>query len=516
MTFLKDSQLKSVAYFFFWAILFNLSFVPLPLYSSNQNTYFLPGLANAGFGYLKADWLANTIGSFPLFNALVSTTYKLLPEYFFYLYYLIFSAIYIHALVGIVSKIYDIKSGIQKSFIYITVIAFHNTWLIDIVYSLSFINLWGGVAAQRMNPGFFQPSIFAVLLLLSIYAFLYKRYVIAVLLLNITVAFHFSYFVSATILNLCYSFILIKEEGYKSKSKIIKNGIIFATLAIPFLIYVLTTFSPTSPETWNQYQDILVNFRFPHHAKPEAWIRRDSYFKVILVAIALHLIRKTRLFWIIFISYISAIGLTIIQVVSGSNTLALMFPWRISVYLVPISNTIIISYLILNILQNKKIKNILSNNNIIAIITSLIITVIIVSGYAAIVRNNIPDASIAMMNFVKQNKSAKETYLIPPKPLEMERFRLYTGNPIFVDFKSHPYKDIEVIEWFKRITIANTFFDKSSYTQQDCVFVDEISRSYGITHVVNYSDRHLGKVCANLNKVYGDQKYEIYKIPDKK
>ena len=32
-------------------------------------------------------------------------------------------------------------------------------------------------------------------------------------------------------------------------------------------------------------------------------------------------------------------------------------------------------------------------------------------------------------------------------PVGLQRFRLHTGAPIFVDVKSIPYKDVDVIEW---------------------------------------------------------------------
>ena len=41
-------------------LVFALSYQQWPLYSSNQNTYFLHGLADGGVGFLELDWLAQT------------------------------------------------------------------------------------------------------------------------------------------------------------------------------------------------------------------------------------------------------------------------------------------------------------------------------------------------------------------------------------------------------------------------------------------------------------------------
>ena len=43
-----------------WSLAFALSYAQSPLYTSNQNQYFLHGLARAGFGFLRDDWLVHT------------------------------------------------------------------------------------------------------------------------------------------------------------------------------------------------------------------------------------------------------------------------------------------------------------------------------------------------------------------------------------------------------------------------------------------------------------------------
>src|SRR5207245_2890450 len=35
--------------------------------------------------------------------------------------------------------------------------------------------------------------------------------------------------------------------------------------------------------------------------------------------------------------------------------------------------------------------------------------------------------------------------------IDLQQFRLATGTPIYVDFKSIPYKDDEVLEWQRRL-----------------------------------------------------------------
>src|SRR6476646_12149035 len=47
-----------------------------PLFFSNQNQYLLHGLADAGYGHLDRDWLANTKDPTPVFSAGVAAAYQ--------------------------------------------------------------------------------------------------------------------------------------------------------------------------------------------------------------------------------------------------------------------------------------------------------------------------------------------------------------------------------------------------------------------------------------------------------
>jgi len=80
--------LKRTLYVVFWSILFTLAYAQSPLFSSNQNQYFLHGLANAGFGQLSEDWLANTLDPTPVFSKLIEISWRALPwQPIFYIYF---------------------------------------------------------------------------------------------------------------------------------------------------------------------------------------------------------------------------------------------------------------------------------------------------------------------------------------------------------------------------------------------------------------------------------------------
>lgn len=97
---------------------------------------------------------------------------------------------------------------------------------------------------------------------------------------------------------------------------------------------------------------------------------------------------------------------------------------------------------------------------------------------------HISDDELPLLEFVRQTRRQGDLYLIPvnvpaqadsPRgtpsssdfkplaakkrdalviPVDLQRFRLATGVPIFVDFKAIPYKDTDVLEWYKRLRFA--------------------------------------------------------------
>src|SRR5512139_1108948 len=91
-----------------WSALFAIAYTQSPLYTSNQNQYFLHGLAQAGFGNLKQDWLANTLDPTPVFSILISLTYRLTQQPFlYYLYYTALLVVYLFCLVGIMDSLFN-------------------------------------------------------------------------------------------------------------------------------------------------------------------------------------------------------------------------------------------------------------------------------------------------------------------------------------------------------------------------------------------------------------------------
>src|SRR5262249_27695037 len=124
------------------------------------------------------------------------------------------------------------------------------------------------------------------------------------------------------------------------------------------------------------------------------------------------------------------------------------------------------------------------------------------------------DADLPLMEWVKSHKRQGDLYLIPVKipslstttrgshssdfeplqekktdaaiiPVNLQQFRLHAEAPIFVDFKSIPYKDVEVLEWHERLQQNQQFYDQ--LRAGNCADVQR----HGITHVVLPRDQSI-------------------------
>src|SRR6516165_8665294 len=84
---------------------FALAYGQAPLYYSNQNQYFLHGLAAAGEGSLHDDRLATTADPTPLFSGLVAITARLLHPWAFHVYYGLMQAVYAVAMLGLFARL---------------------------------------------------------------------------------------------------------------------------------------------------------------------------------------------------------------------------------------------------------------------------------------------------------------------------------------------------------------------------------------------------------------------------
>jgi hypothetical protein len=132
--------------------------------------------------------------------------------------------------------------------------------------------------------------------------------------------------------------------------KAILPGFVALLWVLPILAYVYLNFGSTPPETTAQARQLTVEFRIPHHALLSWWFDTTALIKIGLLLLALFLVRKTRLSWALGVPFVLALLLTLAAtpspLFSGSYFLALLFPWRVSIFLVPLSTALILAWLV--------------------------------------------------------------------------------------------------------------------------------------------------------------------------
>ncbi|NJL57039.1 hypothetical protein HC928_19250 [bacterium] len=353
------------------------------------------------------------------------------------------------------------------------------------------------------------------LLVFSIYAFLFRHILLAIASLAVAATFHPTYIPSAALLGLAYMVETYREE--KSLKNVILIGSLSFTFLLPVVLYMSLVFAPTTPELWQQAQDIIVNFRIPHHSFPEIWLSKQpvaSTVQILVMVVGIHLMRGTRLFLPLCIPFIAGVLLTFLQVLGGDNTVAFVAPWRISAFLVPVCTSIILARIICYCLPEEPQHR---PSRYIAIFLSLAVLAFCTVRGAAITKDRFADrdATAGMMDFVKANKQPSDVYLVPFNTTEIWRmqrfwkFRLYTGAPIFINEKSHPYKDLEVLEWYRRVILAQQFYQATDASR--CETLPSLRGNEKITHIV-FAPEHPPIPCAEMEELYNDGAHSVYRI----
>jgi len=191
-----------------WTLAFALAYAQSPLYTSNQNQYFLHGLARAGVGFLGDDWLAHTADPTPLFSLMVQAVAIVLPAWTFYLIYAVAMGLYLFGLVEITSSVFDLAGSTARRLLLAALVVLHSAALRYLLARLVLPEaeyvLEGGVAGQRLLGAVLQPSTIGVFLVVSVALYLRERRMAAILALGIAATVHPTYLLSAGVLLATY------------------------------------------------------------------------------------------------------------------------------------------------------------------------------------------------------------------------------------------------------------------------------------------------------------------------
>jgi len=528
-----DRRFESFLLFAGLSLLFSIAYTQAPLYYSNQNQYLLHGLAAAGEGELADDWLANTADPTPVFSGLIALTARSVGPFAFYVVHTLLLGLYALSLLLVFAKLMGVHDNWRLRLTFVAIL----TLLHSAVARWGSYRLLGwdypwylqsGVAGQYVLGGMLQPSMFGVLLLASIAAYLWDRPAVAVGLAAAAAIMHSTYLVAAGMLTLSY---MIDQwrSGHRRTAPILGVGALLAVL--PSIIYALAMFRPTTPEAFVESQHILARVRIPHHCLPRLWLDGMAAAQLGWIVVGIALSRGTALCFIQIAVLALSAALTMLQVLTDSNTLALLFPWRTSAILVPLATAIVISRLIRWAFAGLQARP--ATFAAASVLAATVATGVALMWFRVGYRNNA--AELPLYEFVRTNREKGDVYLLPVKmpnlaastrgslssdfkplqerakdtrivPIDFQRFRLHAGTPIYVDFKSIPYKDRDVLEWRRRMQWNEHIYEDGVLDRKETLA--DLDRE-GVTHIVVTASRLLQS--AGLAVVYEDANYKIYR-----
>jgi len=487
----------------FAVLLFAALYPQAPLYTDNQNTKFLHGAASAGWGQLGADWTANTLDPLPVFTALVEAVYRWLPTGTFHALFAILVAVYAWAVIGIIRRVHPAGLEGSTAWIFAALFVFlHFTPLND--------ELLDGVAKQYILDHYIQPCVLGVFVLLAIRLMLDNRNLPAALCLAVAVLFHpGAYLMTAGLILIVMFWLALQQKTPFLRAAV--PVIVFAALLAPLGIYQAYAFAPTSPETWRQAIDILSNQRIPHHTKVDSWLDAGNVARLAVLVWVCWLLRGSRPLFAVMATLTGFVLVsTVVLLIVPDAAATFSTPWRVTAVLMPIAMVILIHRLSLALAawcQRRELSYARTRGAALAVI-------VVLSAFAVFQTLNgqkeyDAEKSSGVIRHARDTAGEGQLYLVPPRKPDFDHFRLESGVPILANWKSHPYLDVEVIEWYGRILAADRLYkakDAASRNQAARQLIDQ----YGITHLVVQNRVTLD--LPGLVEVHTDPHYRVYKV----
>jgi hypothetical protein len=463
-----------------------------PLFYSNQNTKFLHGLAQAGYGYLSQDWTANTVDGLPVFSVLVRWTAEIGPFWLFYLEQFLAYALYVWAafLIFRRSSAWAAAAGMLPLLLFGAVFAMLH-------YEQS---VMGGVAKQLIIKTFLEPATFGGFALLGIAVFLAGRPLLAALLINVAAALHAGYVAPGGFLLLGMAACLPLTPKPERQRLVLAVAVGLALLALDAYLLKLA-FPPTSPEAQAAATDLLANKRIPQHTDPLHWMNGESLFKLVLCLAAAALTPNRHIARILVVGVIGILASALLVIVIEANFVRLVSPWRVSVFLVPIAWVALLAWLFERALPWLRSRGRLRPALAVAAAASLAFAAL---GIAATTDNfGRDDPEYDAM--VRAELGPGQVYLTSP---EATYFRLRYGAPQYVSEKTHPYLDVEVLEWQRRIEVATALYAGDSF---DCEVLAKLRDQEHVTHVLRRK-REPTMTCPFAHEIGAKGESRLYRL----
>lgn len=481
-----------------YATLFALLYAQMPLFTGNQHTKFLQAAAGSGVGFLSSDWTANTVDPLPAFTWLIYPVFAFLPVATFHVMLGVLLFVFAYAAVGIAGHLHRARSDqpipLEVALLFAGVLA---------LFSMVIITMTRGVANQYMLSHVLQPCVFGVFILLGLDLWLEKRFAWAAAALAVAAIFHpGAYLLTSTIL---LATLLLSSRSELSLRTASAALAVYLALVAPLMFYQAQSLSPTTPEAFARAAEILADIRIPHHTNVSLWFDVGAAAKFAWMLLACVIVRRQRqLFWCLVVITAFAMTSSFALWLYPNAGMRFSTPWRVTAISMPLATIIVLYFAgvwITEVVARRPGWPVHLRRGL--AVASAALCVVLLAGAARQYLWPARDGTAGAVAYARQHAGAGQVYLVPTDRFE---FRLATGLPILVSYKSHPYKDVEVLEWYERVANAKKIYA----TAADATKGGEASQlldRYAITHVLLPTKSNFA--VAPFREVYADTDFRI-------
>jgi hypothetical protein len=499
---------KTIAdrWFYFCPILFGLAYSQSALFSENQNTKFISGLALAGYRDVAADWMTHITDPFPLFSSLLKWQYQLLGLYTgAHFSFLLLVSIYGISGVWLAKSLFAHNEDRRR-----VLLVFSLIWLF--IHTIGLRGLWldffpEGLSGQYMLGSYYQPCVFGVLLLTGTATYISGRPILAAVCFVLAPLFHPTYLISSALIATAITALPANQSlGIGWGKRLLFLSLVVLVLT-PYAAWSYASLTSGDPLVRDKAHQLLAETRIPNHAILSAWSisRTVKFFIVGLVAAWL---RRKQLVGQLLLVMLLVVAATILWAIMDKNsTLAVIAPWRVSVFLAPLSWVVLLAavaeWLTREISKESYISlSVLKRASIIAVTLACIAGIAdVISDYQDKIEKKYYPVSRFLVNYHKPGNK----YLIPP---DQKHIRLEAGVPVYVTWKSHPTKDSEFLEWYKRIETARAIYEKRTDRKQS--EISDLIESNSVTHVIWPISKEEFPFSQMGQQVYRDSYYSLW------
>lgn len=490
----------------------------IPLYNITQNEYYAHAFANAHEDLLQNDWFVHTQLKHIVFSWMVEGLFRLnIVQQGTHIIQVILEAIFYISSFYIVQSIFVVIKKRNKKFepfdvnllslvSVLILLIIHNSFvLVGLANRFNaFITdahlLWrefsnfSGFAVQVMNGGYLQPSEFGILFLPAIALALRSRWRIATVLLAIVVNFHFSYSIHCGVFLLAFIAFLAYEKRWRL---IVEISFIFGLLVLPITLYAVSFLG--DPQS-SFAAEIFAVEMFPFHSLPSVFWSRPQQMnnlKMATIIVGMLLCWRFELYRLlgVLLSGFILVTVSLIYVFLSSNySVAILFPWRASVFLVPLATIIIIAFIVwgIRLLLNDSLLN---QRSFKVLLTIGLVAIVVAEGFMfmrwTIIGVDNTNGAIrpqVIYNGLRDATEPDDIILIPTvyddDGFLPSRFwsgaRLGMQRAIYVDSFSFPMLGKDVAEFWDRLQFVESFYQQPLQTQL------ELCSETGVDYFVSY------------------------------